>query len=105
MLERKSSALQNPNTQRVHEIQNRERGQSMVELALLLPILVMILSVAIEGGLALNSWIRVNTAARDATRFEYDTGPADQTAALVLDKLAGIDFGASGVMTGSRNLD
>ena len=52
----------------------KERGQSMVELALLLPLLVLMLSVIIEGGLAFNAWERVNTASRDATRFMLDRG-------------------------------
>lgn len=77
----------------------------MVELALLLPLLVLMLSVIIEGGLAFNAWERVNTASRDATRFMLDRGTPDQTVVLVLDKLQGIDFGVSREISGSRNLD
>jgi Flp pilus assembly protein TadG len=81
------------------------RGQSMVELAMLLPLLVLMLSVIIEGGLAFNAWERVNTAARDATRFMLDRGTQGQTVTLVLNKLQGIDFGSSRNITGSLNLD
>ncbi|HST06171.1 MAG TPA: TadE/TadG family type IV pilus assembly protein [Chloroflexia bacterium] len=77
----------------------------MVELALLLPLLVLMLSIIIEGGLAFNAWERVNTASRDATRFMLDRGTQDQTVTLVLNKLQGIDFGTSQAMTGSLNLD
>ena len=49
----------------------KTRGQSMTELALVLPVLVLLLSI-IEGGFAINAWIRVNSAARDATRFAMD---------------------------------
>jgi len=83
----------------------KARGQSAVELALLLPVLVTLLSIIIEGGLALNGWIRVSTAARDATRFAMDAGRRDDIATLVQNKLAGIDFGSSQAMTNSAQLD
>ena len=67
------------------------RGQSTVELALVLPLLIILLSVIIEAGLALNSWMRVNTAARDAVRFSLDAGRPSDTATLVLNKLVGMD--------------
>jgi Flp pilus assembly protein TadG len=68
-----------------------KRGQSTIELALVLPLLVLLLSVVIEAGLALNAWIRVSTAARDATRFAVDAGRPSDTASLVLTKLTGLD--------------
>src|SRR6476620_7805464 len=83
----------------------KSRGQSVLEMALLAPILVALLSVVIEGGLALNAWIRVTTAARDATRFVLDAGPHDQAKTLVLNKLSGIDFGSGRTYTQSNNID
>jgi hypothetical protein len=83
----------------------RRRGQSLVELALLLPLLILLLSVVVEGGLAFNAWVRVNTAARDATRFALDQGRVGDTTNLVLFKLKGIDFGSSREVTGSVNID
>ncbi len=65
----------------------------MVEAALVLPLIVLFLSVVIEGGLALNAWIRVNTAARDATRFALDAARSQDVGSLVLTKLSGINFG------------
>lgn len=85
--------------------ETRRRGQSLVEMALILPLLALFLSVVIEGGLALNAWIRVNTAARDATRFALDAGRPDGVTSLTLSKLAGIDFGSSREISGSGNLD
>lgn len=70
------------------------KGQSMVEVALVLPLLVLILAIVIEAGLALNAWTRVNTAARDSTRFVVDAGSTDDANTLVVDKLRGIDFGS-----------
>jgi hypothetical protein len=83
----------------------RTRGQSAVELAMLLPLLVLLFSTVIEGGLAINGWIRVNTAARDATRFAVDAGRDADIQTLVLNKLKGIDFGSSPSITGSLQLD
>jgi hypothetical protein len=80
-------------------------GQSLVEAALVLPLIVLFLSVVIEGGLALNAWIRVNTAARDATRFALDEARPNDVGALVLTKLSGIDFGSSRDISGSLNID
>jgi Flp pilus assembly protein TadG len=74
-------------------------------MALVLPILMVFLSALIEGGLALNAWIRVNTAARDATRFAMDAGRPDDIASLVLNKLAGVEFGTSRTFTQTTNLD
>jgi len=60
-------------------------------MALVLPLIVILLSIVIEAGLALNAWIRVSTAARDATRFALDAGRPADTASLVLNKLEGMD--------------
>jgi hypothetical protein len=67
------------------------RGQSMVEAAFILPILLIILAVVLEGGLALNAWLRVQTAARDATRFALDAGRPAEITSLVHQKLVWMD--------------
>jgi hypothetical protein len=77
----------------------------MTELALMLPFLVALLSIIIEGGFAINAWIRVNSAARDATRFALDAGRPDQTATLVLSKLSGIEFGSRADFTATNKVD
>jgi len=67
------------------------RGQGLVESALVLPILLLLLAFILEGGLALNAWLRVNTAARDATRFALDGGRNSDIASLVISKLVWMD--------------
>ncbi len=81
------------------------RGQSLVETALVLPFLILLLSVIIEAGLAINDWIRVNDAARDGARFAVDAGSASDVSGLVTSKLVGIDFGTSKLTVGSNNLN
>lgn len=86
-------------------LRRRRRGQSLVEAALLLPFLILLFSIVIEAGLAINAWIRVNTAARDATRFVVDAGRSNDASSLVLSKLVGINFGTDRSSVGSRDLD
>lgn len=70
----------------------KQQGQSVVELALTLPLLVLLFAIVIDGGLALNSWVRVNTAARDGTRFALDAGRDNDVKDLVISKLNGLDL-------------
>src|SRR3954452_7957213 len=81
------------------------RGQSLMELAIIAPVLMLLFSVLVEGGLALNAWIRVTTAARDATRFAMDAGRPVDTAELARNKLGGIDLGSSRTFTSSAQLN
>jgi hypothetical protein len=49
------------------------RGQSLVELALLFPVLLIILSGLVEFGFLLNEYLTVMDAARNAARFSSDS--------------------------------
>lgn len=69
----------------------RRRGQSVVEMAMTLPLLVLLFAVLIDGGLGINSWLRVNTAARDGTRFAMDAGRSTDIKDLIMSKLNGLD--------------
>ena len=50
----------------------RSHGQSMVELALLFPVLLILLSGLVEFGFILNEYLSVMDAARNAARFASD---------------------------------
>jgi Flp pilus assembly protein TadG len=97
--------IQNPKSKIQNRLREAQRAQSTLEMALVLPILVLLLSVVIEGGLALNAWMRVTTAARDATRFALDAGRPDDISRLVREKLAGVEFGTARTYTQSLQLD
>lgn len=73
--------------------ERQRRGQATVELALTMPLLALLLAVVIDGGLAFNSWLRVTTAARDATRFAMDAGSNTDIRDLVYSKVPGLDTG------------
>jgi hypothetical protein len=83
----------------------RGRGQAMVEMAILLPLLMLILAVVTEGTLAYNAWIRVNTAARDGARFALDKSRPDDISALVIRKLDGMDTSELNIYLITGNTD
>lgn len=47
----------------------RENGQAMVELALILPVLLLILMGIIEFGFMFNSYLTLNNVSREAARY------------------------------------
>ncbi|HEX8228752.1 MAG TPA: TadE/TadG family type IV pilus assembly protein [Chloroflexia bacterium] len=90
--------LRNTKSQAPREKWNRlgaraRRGQATVELALTMPLLALLLAVVIDGGLAINSWMRITTAARDGTRFAMDSGRPVDVKDLIMSKLPGLDAG------------
>jgi Flp pilus assembly protein TadG len=66
-----------------------EKGASLVEFALVLPILLMLLFGIVTGGLALNSKNSLNNAAREGARYGA-TLPVDPTMNDFLDDVADV---------------
>lgn len=58
---------------------NRERGANLVELALILPFLLLLIAAIADFGRAFNSYIVINNAAREGARFG---GRVDHTDAI-----------------------
>lgn len=50
-------------------MERRNRGQNMVEFALILPLLLMVLLALIDGAFIMQGYLTVNHAAREAVRF------------------------------------
>lgn len=48
---------------------NRERGANLVELALILPFLLLLIAAIADFGRAFNSYIVINNAAREGARY------------------------------------
>ncbi len=59
---------------------NSKRGQSLVEMAIMLPILLIILVGIVELGFALANQMTVTTAAREGARYGARFGPTNDTA-------------------------
>ena len=53
----------------MRENNERERGQSLAELAFVLPLLLMILVAMVEVGWAMRAHLTVTTASREGARF------------------------------------
>jgi hypothetical protein len=86
---------------------SRERGQSMVEMAISLPILLLILAGAVEIGMYYNTYLTLVDATREAARYSANGSPvfgsADnncdttedfykKAACLVMQNLPGVTF-------------
>lgn len=53
----------------------RERGQSMLEMALITPVLILILAALVELGMLLNNYITILDAGREGARFGASGDP------------------------------
>jgi hypothetical protein len=84
-----------------------ERGQSMIELALTFPLLLLILAGAIEIGMYYNTYLTLVDATREGARFsangDYENGDLNDTcgetldfykqaACLVLQNMHGVEY-------------
>jgi Flp pilus assembly protein TadG len=65
-------------------ILKNEKGQSIVEFALLLPILILIIMAIIEFGLLLNTYLALNNASREGARIGIVGGTDAQIQNTVL---------------------
>jgi Flp pilus assembly protein TadG len=93
-----SQSQQSADRPRVRAAQQRQksRGQSMVEFALLLPILVTILAIAADFGRAFTAYIEISSAAREGAAAGMMSGSLDDVEAAVLD-----DIGNGGSIWGT----
>ncbi|MDP2624302.1 MAG: pilus assembly protein [Actinomycetota bacterium] len=74
-----------------------DRGAALVEMALLLPILVLLLFGIVEFGRAYNAKITLTHATREAVRVLSLTGDADAAAARLLASSSPLDTDLIGV--------
>jgi hypothetical protein len=56
----------------------KERGQSMVELVLILPFLILLLAATVEAGFALRDYLMVQAVNREGARFAVRTPPGEE---------------------------
>jgi hypothetical protein len=59
---------------------SRERGQSMVEMALSFPMLLLLLAAAVEIGMYYNTYLTLVDATREAARYSANGSPASKDA-------------------------
>lgn len=87
---------------------NCERGQSLVEMAIILPLLLVILTGIIQFGIIFNGQIAVNSAAREGARLAAVGATDDEIENRVKDVLTGtllLNYGGTFINPpGSRSL-
>lgn len=69
----------------------REEGQAMVEMALVLPILLLLLLGIVEFGRVFNAFITVNHVSREGARAAALGNNDAEITALVLDRTEGLE--------------
>jgi Flp pilus assembly protein TadG len=69
--------------------QRRERGQALIEFALIVPIFLILILATVDFGWALRSWITVTNSAREAARL----GAVGATCDDIKERAAGTSAG------------
>lgn len=78
-----------------HELRRTERGQAIVEMALVLPLLIMILFGIVEFGRVLNTYIVVTNLSREGARFAAVGGSDTAVTDFIKNAAAGSGFDVS----------
>ena len=76
-----------PGSQRIRDPHHRSRGQSVVELALILPVLLLLVVIALDFGRLFLGWIALNNMARVGADFAATHPDADWTSSTDSDVL------------------
>jgi hypothetical protein len=85
---RKPSTLL-PRLGRPHE--ESQRGQTLVEFALILPLFLLMFFAMVDFGRGFYSWLLVTNAAREGARVAATQQPAAAVQTRILDALGGLD--------------
>lgn len=70
---------------------NGERGQSMAEFALIVPLFLLMVFAIIDFGMGLNAWITVTNSSREGARLGAVGGTSAQVTQKVKDTAAGLN--------------
>ncbi len=93
MHERRTTHARPPGSARATGERRREAGQSLVEMALIVPLLVLILAVMVDSARVFDALIVLTNAAREGARFatvEQETPPTEEEIeAMVVEDVLG----------------
>lgn len=84
-----SSRPHSPPAQPAASADDAQRGQSLVEMALLLPLLLILFMGIIEFALAFNATLGINRASQDAALVASEAGNAPGADCLILNSIEG----------------
>ncbi len=79
--------------------EKRQRGQAMVEFALVLPLLLIVTFIIIDFGFAFSQWIVITNATREGARLGATGKSADLVATRTIDASNGTLAGAGDVVS------
>ena len=79
--------------------EKRQRGQAMVEFALVLPLLLIITFIIIDFGFAFSQWVIITNATREGARLGATGKSADLVATRTIDASNGTLDGVGDVVT------
>lgn len=69
----------------------RERGQALVEFALILPIMLLLICALVDFGRAYYTWLMVTNAAREGARIGATQQPIGAINTRIIDSADGLD--------------
>lgn len=82
---------QDPSRPRGRRLASSSRGQSLVEFAFVVPILIILVFGIIDFGVGLHSWITVTNAAREGARLGAVHGTQAEVITRVHDRASNLD--------------
>ena len=90
---------------RMRKFRRNEDGAALVELAILLPVFLMLFATIIEGGRMMYTYQAVIAGVRDATRYVARVAPKDlcQTGGTVTGSVSGLDTRVDGLIRDTVN--
>ena len=88
--------------QRAHR--GRQRGQALVEFALMLPLLLIVLFIVVDFGVGLTRWIAITNAAREGARLGAVGADAAEITQKAIDTSDGI-LSSGDILVGFSDAD
>lgn len=73
------------------KVLKNERGQSLIEFTIILPIILIILMGIFEFGIMINSYLTINNAARESSRLAAVGGTDIEVINMALSRLPNLD--------------
>jgi len=70
-----------------------QKGQSLVEFAMILPLLLLLVMAIIEFGIMLNSYLAINNAAREGARAGIVGSSSTEIQNMIISASPGLDAG------------
>ena len=74
-----------------HSVEEKDRGQALVEFAMVLPLMLLMLFALVDFGRAFYSWLLITNAAREGARVGATQSPLTDIEARVYSSASSLD--------------